>query len=131
MVGSTLAPRLALRWGVNGALVRGSALAAAALALLLALSGELSVARLMAPILLYALANGVIFPLALTAATGIDPRSLGASAAFIGFVQMLFSAAAVFTVNQFPAATAPFAAFALACALLGLAALRGARAAQQ
>jgi DHA1 family bicyclomycin/chloramphenicol resistance-like MFS transporter len=127
VVGSTLAPRLAGRWGVNGALVRGSALAAVALAVLLALSGTLSVARLMGPILVYALANGVIFPLALTAATGIDPRSLGASAAFVGFVQMLFSAVAVFIVNQFPAATAPFAAFALICALLGLAALRGAR----
>lgn len=127
VIGSMLAPRLAMRWGVDGALVRGSVLAVAALALLLALSGVLSVARLMGPILLYALANGVIFPLALTAATGIEPRSLGASAAFVGFAQMLFSAVAVFIVNQFPATTAPFAAFALACALLGLAALRGVR----
>ena len=115
------AAKLAHRFGINRLLAAASILAVGALTVALALSGELSIWRLMGPMVAYGVAAGLMFPLALTGATGVDPRIAGAGSAFIGFAQMACGSAGVFLVGQLDTATArPFAAFSLVAAVGGL-----------
>jgi DHA1 family bicyclomycin/chloramphenicol resistance-like MFS transporter len=123
VAGGFSAPRIALRVGLHRALVLSTAVGIAGWGLLLVLSGELTVARLMGPMLLYALASGACLPLALTGATGVDLKAAGASAALAGFGQMALGAIAVVVVNQFGVAVLPVALFGFGCAVAGLAAL--------
>ena len=121
LAGSALAAKLAHRFGINRLLAAASILAVGALTVALALSGELSIWRLMGPMVAYGVAAGLMFPLALTGATGVDPRIAGAGSAFIGFAQMACGSAGVFLVGQLDTATArPFAAFSLVAAVGGL-----------
>lgn len=119
VAGGLLASRAAHRLGLDGALLLASVLAIVGLALTLLLAEQLTVARLVGPMLIYALASGACLPLALTGATSVAPHAAGVSAAMAGFGQMALGATGVFVVNQFDSLALPFAAFSLACALLG------------
>lgn len=123
VAGSLAAPRIARRTGLHRALVLSTLAGITGLALMLALAGELSVPRLIGPMLLYALASGACLPLALTGATSVDLHAAGTSAALAGFGQMAVGAVAVFGINQFGAIVLPFAVVAFGCALAGLALL--------
>ena len=120
VAGGFAAPRVALRVGLHRALVLSSVAGVVGMGLLLALASELSVTRLIGPMLLYAMASGACLPLALTGATNVDLQAAGASAALAGFGQMALGSLAVFGVNQFGAVVLPFAVVSFSCALLGL-----------
>jgi DHA1 family bicyclomycin/chloramphenicol resistance-like MFS transporter len=72
VVGGFGAPRIAVRTGLHRALLLCTLGGLLGLGLLLGLAGELTVPRLIGPMLLYALASGACLPLALTGATGVD-----------------------------------------------------------
>jgi len=124
IAGNFLAPSLARRFTLERVLLAGSLVCVAAFGTLLALSGELSLARLVLPMLVYAIANGVIFPLAITGATGVDPRAIGTAAALLGSVQMGYGATVVFIAGRIDLDGAmPLAGVGLASAVLGTVAL--------
>lgn len=86
--GSWLAGRLEGRLGARGAAVIGLAGAALAAVLMLLLSGELSVARLIGPMMLFVFGFGLLIPSCTAAALQPFPRIAGSASALMGFLQM-------------------------------------------
>jgi len=122
MTGSFLAARLTARLGVRRLVRLGSALAAAAGAVMAALplAGVTRVAGIVAPMYAYAVAAGMVMPSGMAGAIGPFPRIAGTASALLGFVQMAGAAAYAVAVSRFYDGTArpmtlAIAASGLAC----------------
>ncbi len=124
LLGSFAASLLARRFAVHILIRSASLLALASLGLGLALAGELSVWRMLLPLLLYITAHAVLFPSAMSAAIAGSPTIAGAAAGGIGSVQTGLGALAIVAAGWLPAATAvPFLAMSCAAGIAGLLAL--------
>jgi DHA1 family bicyclomycin/chloramphenicol resistance-like MFS transporter len=122
-IGNFVASRLARRVGIDRTLVWGALLGIAAVVLLLVLSPVLSLWRIMVPLVIYAFANGILFPNAIAGATGVDRRIAGSAASFAGFGQLGIGAVVAFTISKLPIDTIlPYSLFLV---FLSLAALAG------
>lgn len=86
--GSYLSGRLAGRFSRRSVILVGTGLAVAGALLLIALSGTLSVARVLGPMTLYTLGFGLTLPQSLAGALGPFPRAAGSASAMLGFIQM-------------------------------------------
>src|SRR5690606_33970251 len=106
LLGSFAASLLARRFAVHILIRSASLLALASLGLGLALAGELSVWRMLLPLLLYITAHAVLFPSAMSAAIAGSPTIAGAAAGGIGSVQTGLGALAIVAAGWLPAATA-------------------------
>mgnify|MGYP003700531827 CR=1 FL=1 len=69
-------------------ILAGTGIAVAAALMLLAFSEELSLARVIGPMTLYALGFGLTLPASLAGALGPFPRVAGSASALLGFIQM-------------------------------------------
>lgn len=86
--GAFLSGRLVGRWGARRVILTGTACSLAAAMLLIALSGTLSVPRVIAPMCLFTLGFGLTLPASLAGALGPFPRVAGSASAMLGFIQM-------------------------------------------
>ncbi len=102
VIGNYTASRLVRRFGIDRVLVAGVVGEAAAALLLLGLSGEIAIAAVVAPVMLYSYFNGYIFANGIAGATGIDPRVAGSAASFLGFAQLGIGAVTAFAMSRLP-----------------------------
>ncbi len=106
--GSFLSGRFGMRIGIEGMIDRGTALAAlagvAGLALTLALTQSTPLTML-APMLLFSVAQGLCQANAITGATKIDTRRAGAAAGLLGSLQIFGGMAGTIVVIAIPANT--------------------------
>lgn len=86
--GSWLAGRLEGRLSARGAAGSGLAAAIVGGALMLLLSGELSIARVIGPMMLFVFGFGLLIPACTAAALHPFPRIAGSASALMGFLQM-------------------------------------------
>jgi DHA1 family bicyclomycin/chloramphenicol resistance-like MFS transporter len=116
VIGSFVASRLVIRFGIDRTLAIGATvqIAAATALLLLALTPTRSVAALLVPMWFYAFSNGFIFPNAMAGATGVDRRIAGAAASFLGFVQLGIGSMLAGSIGSLP----PTSAIPLGVALM-------------
>ncbi|WP_287745551.1 multidrug effflux MFS transporter [Methylobacterium sp.] len=127
VAGASLATRLARRVPIRRAARAGNliCLAGAALLLLVDRSGWLSVASLLAPLLLYAVGVGLLGPNAVAGLMNVDPHAAGSASSLYGFLQMAFGAVFTLVVASWHDASAtPLAVTLLGAALLAALALR-------
>lgn len=128
VIASWTASKLIPRMGLSGVITLGAAGMAAAGVVLFALSGLESLAAVIAPVIVYAFFNGMIFPTALAGATGVDRRVAGSAASFLGFAQLGIGSLVALAVAAQPTDTpVPFAVTILVLAglvALGLALVR-------
>ena len=122
-IGNFVASRLARRVGIDRTLVWGALLGVAAVVLLLVLSPVLSLWTIMVPLVIYAFANGILFPNAMAGATGVDRRIAGSAASFAGFGQLGIGAVLAFTISALP--TDSILPYAISLVFLAFAALVG------
>lgn len=122
-VGNYVASRLTTRIGIDRTLIWGAALGVTAAVVLLLLSPTFSIWTMMAPLVVYGFANGILFPNALAGAAGVDRRIAGTAASFAGFSQLGAGAVLAFTISALPTDT--ILPYALALVFLALAALAG------
>lgn len=87
-VGSFTAGRLVPRVGSRPLILTGTGCAVVGAMLLIAFSGELSIARVIAPMCLYTLGFGLTMPGSMAGALGPFPRVAGSASAMLGFIQM-------------------------------------------
>lgn len=126
--GSLLAARLAARFSTERLVLWASAAAVASLVLAVLLAQQLSIWRLLGPVLAYCVAHAVLFPLAVGAAIAAYPALAGTASGFIGFAQTGLGALSLMVVGQQGAVNAQFASgVALAAAVAGLGSLALAR----
>jgi DHA1 family bicyclomycin/chloramphenicol resistance-like MFS transporter len=92
--GSLVASRLAGRVPLRRAARAASAMQVVALAAMLVAdrTGHLSVAAVLAPMMVYGVGCGIAGPFATTGAVSVNPQAIGAAAGLYGFLQMLFGA---------------------------------------
>jgi DHA1 family bicyclomycin/chloramphenicol resistance-like MFS transporter len=123
MAGTFLSGRFGGRLGLDRTILAGTALGAAAGLLLagLAWSGILTVASVVAPMLVFAVGLGLTLPNGMAGAVGPFPHMAGLAAAVAGFVQLTGSALYGVAVAAFYDGTAR--PMATAIALAGVAAL--------
>jgi MFS transporter, DHA1 family, multidrug resistance protein len=119
-IGSFTASRLASRVRLNLLLRATSAIAVlgAALFFAVAASGTLTVASVLAPMILFSIGVGAASPIAITAAISTDPHMIGAASGLYGFMQMANGALCTLAVGFFPANPALSAATVLLAGLL-------------
>jgi MFS transporter, DHA1 family, multidrug resistance protein len=119
-IGSFTVSRLASRVRLNLLLRATSAIAVlgAALFFAVAATGMLSVATVLAPMILFSIGVGAASPMAITAAISTDPHMIGAASGLYGFVQMANGALCILAVGFFPANPALSAATILLAGLL-------------
>ena len=100
-IGSFAASRLARRARLSRLLrvTNGHAVFAAAVLFAVTVTGHLSVAGILAPMLLYTIGVGATSPIALASAIGTQPHSVGAASGLYGFTQMAFGALCTFAVG--------------------------------
>ena len=87
-MGSWLAGRLEGRLSVRGTVTTSLAAILLAAVLMLSLAGELSLPRLIGPMMLYVFGFGLLIPAATAAAMQPFPHIAGSASALIGFLQM-------------------------------------------
>jgi DHA1 family bicyclomycin/chloramphenicol resistance-like MFS transporter len=123
MAGTFLSGRFGGRLGLDRTILAGTALGAAAGLLLagLAWSGILTVAAVVAPMLVFAVGLGLTLPNGMAGAVGPFPHMAGLAAAVAGFIQLTGSALYSVAVAAFYDGTAR--PMATAIALAGVAAL--------
>lgn len=100
-LGSLIANRLARRVAMPR-LLRSACLLAtvgAALFLLVAVTGRLSVVSVVGSVVLFTIAAGTASPLALTGSVSVHPGAIGAAAGLYGFTQMAFGAVCTLAVS--------------------------------
>ena len=85
----------------------------------LTIAGHLSVAGVLAPMLVYSVGVGATSPVALASAIGVQPQMIGAASGLYGFVQMGFGALCTVAVSLLPGGPALAAAAVLLAATLG------------
>lgn len=98
--GSWLAGRMEGRLTARAAAVAGLGVAALGGALMLALSSELSVTRLIAPMMLFVFGFGLLIPACTAAALQPFPHIAGSASALMGFLQMGMGAAGSLIVSK-------------------------------
>jgi DHA1 family bicyclomycin/chloramphenicol resistance-like MFS transporter len=121
--GNFVGSRMARRTGIDRTLIWGAVIGVAAAVALLFLSPVHSVWAIMAPLVVYGFANGILFPNAMAGATGVDRRVAGTAASFAGFGQLGIGAVLAFTISALPTDT--ILPYAIALVGLSLAALAG------
>jgi DHA1 family bicyclomycin/chloramphenicol resistance-like MFS transporter len=88
------------------------------------LTGHLSVASLIAPLVVYAMGVGIAAPNAVSGLMNVDPRAAGSASSLYGFMQMTFGAAFTLAVAIWHSGSAtPLAATLLAASLAAMLAL--------
>jgi MFS transporter, DHA1 family, multidrug resistance protein len=121
-VGSFASSRLATRMRL-GVLLRATsaiALLGAVLFFAAAVGGELNLATVLGPMILFSVGVGASGPVAITSAISTDPQMIGAASGLYGFMQMTNGALCTLAVGFFPANPALSAASVLlAGTLLG------------
>lgn len=121
LVGNFATTRLTPKVGLDRMLVGASALILFAMIALLIGAGRPSAWWVIAPMLVYGVGNGVVFPLAIAGATGVDRSIAGAAASFMGAIQFAVAAATTFAIGTLLISTTlPFAQIALAFAIVSL-----------
>ena len=90
--GSFLAGRLVPRWGPRKVVLFGCGFLLAGSGLLLALSGELSLVRVIAPMSVYTIGFGMVIPGSMAEALRPFPRVAGSASAVLGFFQFFCAA---------------------------------------
>ncbi len=124
--GSLTANRLAGRVRVRLALriANGFAIAGAACFMLAALTGWLSVATVIAPVVVFMIGAGMASPFALSGAVSVNPLAIGAASGLYGFTQMAYGALCTIIIEVWhPGSVFAVAAVLLISALVGQAAL--------
>ncbi|MGY2051891.1 multidrug effflux MFS transporter [Methylobacterium sp. JK268] len=127
VAGAWIAARLARRVPTRRAARGGNALCFLGALALLAIdrSGQLSVATLILPLVLYAVGIGILGPNAVAGLMNVDPHAAGAASSLYGFVQMTCGAVFTLAVAAWHDGTAtPVAVTLLAAASLAALALR-------
>ena len=100
LLGNTLATRQVMRRGVDGMIGFVLPLSTAGLLAMLALSPWPGVFTILIPMCVYATAHGAIFPPAYAGSLEVDPRVVGAAAAFSGFVNFVVVGILTLTLAQ-------------------------------
>jgi DHA1 family bicyclomycin/chloramphenicol resistance-like MFS transporter len=95
LAGSVAATLLARGHSAGRLVTTASLVAVLGLALMLALSGEVTVWRLLLPILIYVMAHAIVYPLAVGAAIASAPGVAGAAAGGVGCAHMAVGAFAL------------------------------------
>jgi DHA1 family bicyclomycin/chloramphenicol resistance-like MFS transporter len=115
--GSFAANRVAGRIRVQTALRLANALAIAGAALFMFadLAGILSVATVIAPVVLFMVGAGMASPFALAGAVSVNPHAIGAASGLYGFTQMAYGALCTVVVEVWR----PGSVFTVAVVLLG------------
>jgi DHA1 family bicyclomycin/chloramphenicol resistance-like MFS transporter len=103
-VGSFIASRLARRTPLGLLLRATNALSVfgAAVLFVITISGHLSVAGILIPLVLYSAGVGATSPVALASAIGTHPQMIGAASGLYGFTQMSFGALCTLVVGFWP-----------------------------
>jgi DHA1 family bicyclomycin/chloramphenicol resistance-like MFS transporter len=104
-IGSLLANRLVRRLGVDRLLLHGLwiTLAGAGAFFLVTVTGQLSVAAVLASMLLFTIGGGICSPMALSGAMAVLPGATGAAAGLYGFMQMAYGALCTWAVGLYGA----------------------------
>ena len=115
--GSFLANRVAGRIRVQAALrlANSVAIVGAALFMLAAVFGVLSVATVIAPVVVFMIGAGMASPFALAGAVSVNPHAIGAASGLYGFTQMAYGAFCTVIVEVWR----PGSVFTVAVVLLG------------
>jgi DHA1 family bicyclomycin/chloramphenicol resistance-like MFS transporter len=124
--GSLSANRLAGRIRTRTALrlANGLAIAGSAGFMLADLAGWLSVATVIAPVVLFMVGAGMASPFALSGAVSVNPHAIGAASGLYGFTQMAYGALCTVAVEVWrPGSVFTVAVVLLGSAVLGQAAL--------
>jgi DHA1 family bicyclomycin/chloramphenicol resistance-like MFS transporter len=121
--GNFTASRLTTHIGIDRTLILGAILGVIATVALLLLSPAFSIWTMMAPLVVYGFANGILFPNAIAGAAGVDRRIAGTAASFAGFSQLGAGAVLAFTISTLPTDT--ILPYAISLVLLSLVALAG------
>ena len=121
--GNFTASRLTTHIGIDRTLILGAILGVIATVALLLLSPAFSIWTMMAPLVVYGFANGILFPNAMAGAAGVDRRIAGTAASFAGFSQLGAGAVLAFTISTLPTDT--ILPYAISLVFLSLVALAG------
>jgi len=121
--GNFIAIRMANRMGIDRTLLWGAIIGVVSVVLFLLLSPVLSLWTILLPMVVYAFANGILFPNAMAGAAGVDRRIAGTAASFAGFCQLGAGAVVAFTISALP--TQSVTPYAIALVILAIAALVG------
>lgn len=105
LIGNSLAVRKVTGAGVDGMIRLVLPLATAGLLVMLALTPWPGIIAIMVPMFFYAIAHGAIFPPAFAGSLDVDPRVVGAAAAFGGFVNFMVVALLTAVLGQWHDAT--------------------------
>ncbi len=123
-IGALLANRLVRRFAPSRIMLAASGVATSGALLfgLLEVTDHLSLAGVLLPILVFCIGSGVVSPLALSSAIGVQPGMIGAASGLYGCAQMGYGALCTLLVSQWHANPAEGAATVLVgSTLLGLA----------
>ncbi|NKB48756.1 MAG: Bcr/CflA family efflux MFS transporter [Alphaproteobacteria bacterium] len=121
--GNYIATRMTARMGIDRTLLWGAVIGIAAAIGLLALSPVPSLWAIMLPMVVYAFANGILFPNAMAGAASVDRRIAGTAASFAGFSQLGAGAVVAFTISALP--TDSFSPYGFSLVILAVATLAG------
>lgn len=127
VAGATLASRLAGRVPIRRAARAGNLLCLVGAFSLFVIdqAGGLTVASLLAPLVLYAVGVGLLGPNAVAGLMNVDPHAAGSASSLYGFMQMAFGAGFTLVVASWHAASAtPVAVTLLGAAVMAALALR-------
>jgi DHA1 family bicyclomycin/chloramphenicol resistance-like MFS transporter len=120
--GSWLAGRLEGRFSTRHTVITGLATAGLAAVSMLALAGELSLARVIGPMMLFVFGFGLLIPACTAAALHPFPRIAGSASAMMGFLQMGVGALGSLILSQIHDGTAvPLGLVMVIMAMLGIA----------
>lgn len=100
LAGNTLATSQVMRRGVDGMIGFVLPLSTAGLLVMLALTPWPGVFTILVPMFVYSIAHGSIFPVAYAGSLEVDPRVVGAAAAFSGFVNFIVVGLLTLTIAQ-------------------------------
>lgn len=121
--GNYVATRMTARMGIDRTLLWGGIVGIASAIALLLLSSTLSLWAILLPMIVYAFANGILFPNAMAGAASVDRRIAGTAASFAGFAQLGTGAVVAFTISALP--TTSVMPYGFALVVLAIATLAG------
>ena len=124
LAGTLAAGRLTLSLGVERMVLAGNvlALAGGVAMVAVALAGDLTIARVIAPMMVFLVGMGIVLPNGMAGAMGPFPKTAGAASALLGFFQMAVAAAASMVAGLFSHTTlVPLSLIVAGVAVLALA----------
>lgn len=121
--GNYVATRMTARMGIDRTLLWGGIVGIASAIVLLLLSTTPSLWAILLPMIVYAFANGILFPNAMAGAASVDRRIAGTAASFAGFAQLGTGAVVAFTISALP--TNSVMPYGIALVILAIATLAG------